>query len=69
MQLTLSFFSHQQQARYKRQAVDVTTFEVAYNVCVMAFEQSKAFMTCQQYVTDLSNSTIDNCIADVRVST
>ncbi|XP_056007282.1 uncharacterized protein LOC125666050 [Ostrea edulis] len=55
-------------ARYKRQAIDVTTREVAHNVCMQAFEQSEAFTTCQQYVSDLSNTTIENCILDVMMT-
>lgn len=64
----VSIFSFECQARYKRQAIDVTTREVAHNVCMQAFEQSEAFTTCQQYVSDLSNTTIENCILDVMVN-
>lgn len=46
-----------------------TSRENAESVCTSAFENSDPYRTCQEYVNDLSNSSLSNCINDVIVST
>uniref|UniRef100_A0A8W8NV44 VWFD domain-containing protein n=1 Tax=Magallana gigas TaxID=29159 RepID=A0A8W8NV44_MAGGI len=42
-----------------------TSRENAESVCTSAFENSDPYRTCQEYVNDLSNSSLSNCINDV----
>lgn len=42
-----------------------TSRENAESVCTSAFESSDPYRTCQEYVNDLSNSSLSNCINDV----
>lgn len=42
-----------------------TSRENAESVCTSAFESSGPYKTCQDYVSDLSNSSLSNCINDV----
>lgn len=46
-----------------------TSRENAEKVCTSAFESSEPYKTCHEYVSDLRNSSLSNCINDVIVST
>lgn len=43
------------------------TFEEATQICSTAFQASRSYQTCRKYVTDLSNTSLVNCISDVMV--
>lgn len=45
-----------------------TSRENADAVCTSAFESSEPYKICQEYVSDLSNAALSNCINDVIVS-
>lgn len=54
--------------RIKRENVpDVTTYEEAVMICTSAFDASKPFQICLEYMTDLSNTSLTNCILDIMV--
>ncbi|XP_065937722.1 uncharacterized protein [Magallana gigas] len=42
-----------------------TSREIAETVCTSAFDSSEPYKTCHKYVSDLSNSSLSNCINDV----
>ncbi|XP_061185215.1 uncharacterized protein LOC133193273 [Saccostrea echinata] len=54
--------------RKKRTMSYVRSTEYSETVCLQAFENSREYNTCQQYVTDLSNVTLSNCIEDIRMT-
>lgn len=55
--------------RQKRETAPSTkTYEEAEIICRTAFQASTSYKTCQEYVTDLSNTSLVNCISDVMVS-
>lgn len=47
--------------------MSVKTYEEAEEICNTAFQASTSYQTCQEYVTDLSNTSLVNCISDVMV--
>lgn len=54
--------------RLKRQVMPIVkTYEEAETICRTAFHASMSYQTCQEYVTDLSNTSLVNCIFDVMV--
>ncbi|XP_061190201.1 von Willebrand factor D and EGF domain-containing protein-like [Saccostrea echinata] len=54
--------------RNKRSVTYVQTEDYAETVCLQAFKNSTEYSTCQQYVTDLSNVTLSNCIEDIKLT-
>ncbi|XP_061190172.1 von Willebrand factor D and EGF domain-containing protein-like [Saccostrea echinata] len=54
--------------RSKRAVTYVQTEDYAQAVCLKAFNDSTEYRTCQQYVTDLSNVTLSNCIQDLKMT-
>ncbi|XP_061170736.1 uncharacterized protein LOC133180186 [Saccostrea echinata] len=54
--------------RKKRTISYLQSHEYSERVCLQAFENSPEYNTCQQYVTDLSNVTLSNCIEDIRMT-
>ncbi|XP_061167273.1 uncharacterized protein LOC133176126 [Saccostrea echinata] len=55
--------------RHKRaQSIYVRTETEAENVCKSAFNSSEPFQTCRQYVSDMTNASLSNCIMDVRLT-
>lgn len=60
--------SYFQKKRLRRETItDLKTYEEAETICIDAFQASKSYQTCQEYVTDLSNTSLVNCISDVMV--
>lgn len=57
-----------QEKRLRREVItNFKTYEEAETICSTAFQASKSYQTCQEYVTDLSNTSLVNCISDVMV--
>ncbi|XP_062570171.1 von Willebrand factor D and EGF domain-containing protein-like [Saccostrea cucullata] len=54
--------------RSKRAITYVQTEDYAQTVCLQAFNESMEYRICQQYVTDLSNVTLSNCIEDIEMT-
>ncbi|XP_062574323.1 von Willebrand factor D and EGF domain-containing protein-like, partial [Saccostrea cucullata] len=56
-------------SRQKRElTIYVTNQTIAEDVCKSAFISSAPFRTCEQYVSDMTNSSLSNCIMDVRLT-
>nr|XP_034320141.1 uncharacterized protein LOC117687527 isoform X50 [Crassostrea gigas] len=47
---------------------NIKTYEEAEAICNNAFETSTSYRTCREYVTDLSNTSLVNCISDVMIT-
>lgn len=57
-----------QEKRLRREVItNFKTYEEAETICSTAFQASKSYQTCQEYVTDLSNTSLVNCISDIMV--
>ncbi|XP_062578161.1 LOW QUALITY PROTEIN: uncharacterized protein LOC134240066 [Saccostrea cucullata] len=55
--------------RQKRdQTIYVSNQTIAESVCKSAFINSAPFQTCEQYVSDMTNASLSNCIMDVRLT-
>ncbi|XP_062608233.1 uncharacterized protein LOC134270071 [Saccostrea cucullata] len=54
--------------RKKRTISYVRNQTYSESVCQQAFENSAEYKTCKQYVTDLSNVTLSNCIEDIKMT-
>ena len=62
-------FIFYQERRPKREAITILkTYEEAEDICLNAFQNSQSYQTCKEYISDLSNTSIVNCISDVMVS-
>ncbi|XP_062609644.1 uncharacterized protein LOC134271468 [Saccostrea cucullata] len=56
-------------SRQKRQeSIYVTSEARAGNVCKTAFNRSESFEKCEEYVSDMTNVSLSNCIMDVRLT-
>nr|XP_022310403.1 uncharacterized protein LOC111115834 isoform X2 [Crassostrea virginica] len=58
-----------EERRPKREAITILkTYEEAEDICLNAFQNSQSYQTCKEYISDLSNTSIVNCISDVMMT-
>nr|XP_022312815.1 uncharacterized protein LOC111117870 isoform X2 [Crassostrea virginica] len=63
------FESKLEEWRPKREAIAILkTFEEAEDICLNAFQNSQPYITCKEYISDLSNTSLENCISDVMMT-